>query len=129
MLKAFKITCPTFSDELVIIKASQSSGKARYDTFRGCNQAGYNISIIEFRVIRAKEYDGLIKSDTSDNKTLGWKDTGWSDGCLYEKNSAYSQVLNPKSKQWVLIDTRRGVIVEYSDTKFEGVEVATKNEQ
>jgi hypothetical protein len=91
MLRAFKITCPEFSDDLIIIKASQTASKARYDTFRDCNDAGFNIGIINFKVIRAKEFDSLIKVETIKNKTLGWKDTGFTFGCL-DKMGKFSKV-------------------------------------
>jgi len=37
---------------------------------------------------------------------------------FFNRSMTMKQTQNPKSKQWILIDTKRGLIKEYSKEKF-----------
>lgn len=93
------------------------------DPINGCNEESMGLWVLykdaPFKVCMLYKGDMLFIG-RADKYRHGSR---WPNAGL---KSNYTQVLNPKSNQWVLIDTRQGVIVEHSDTKYEGVEVATK---
>ncbi len=70
------------------IYAGYSAGQVRWRNVSSAKESGYSVSLADFRVVRAYQYDDLAKSHTGMRGPicLGWIDDGDSWGVL--KNPA-----------------------------------------
>ena len=55
-MKAYKTRCTKISEGWGVVK-SESASKARYQSYLSAKDAGFEISITDITVLRAKEFD------------------------------------------------------------------------
>lgn len=96
------------------------------DPINGCNDESLGLWVLykdaPFKVCMLYKGDMVFVGRVNKQRNGSrWPNSGL--------KSTYSQTLNPKSNQWVLVDKRQGIIVEHSDTQFEGVEIATREDK
>ena len=55
-LKAWKTACPAIGSDCGIV-IEESASKAKYCSYLSAKDAGYDVSITDFKAVRAKEFD------------------------------------------------------------------------